>query len=202
MRLHVADVPSDAVSVAASGLRRLLASPAGGRHLLRDVSASDVSLTVPHRVFALGMNDINAKQPLDRVDATGWRFLVEVKQETIAEIELDCDPTSRELRFARPIQGPFELAMPIAIHAAESVAADVERVYEPRLLCIPALSLEALWLRSPAPAADFLVPLAPAPRRFEAFRLYPVRTFLDLMQAEAGSRSAFDSSPRIAVVAG
>ena len=203
MHLQAAAAPPEAVKIAATNLRRILALSATDRHVLRGASPSDLSLTAPHRVFALGQSDISADRPLDIAKQIGWRFLIEDKRRTIAGIELDfVDSTSQELQFARVMQGPFAPAMESAIRTAESSPDVLGQTYEFRLLRVPALYLEALWLRGPDPVTDILVPLAPTPRRFEAFHLYPAAAFLTVLRSAAEGRPAFDSSPRAAVSAG
>lgn len=179
-----------------------VAAPPHDRYVLRGVSASDLSLTLPHPVYALGLIDIGNDRPLTTSKPTGWRFLIVEADRVIAGIEVDIASDTKELRFGRIVQGPFEAATETAIRAAESSAHVRETTFEVHLLRVPALTVEALWLRARDAGKDVFVPLAPAPARFDAFHLYPKPSFLALLRAEAEAHPAFDSSPRIAVPAG
>jgi hypothetical protein len=201
MPLEIDQFPPQAATIAASHLRQAVQLPPDNRHVLRGVSAPDLSLTLPHPVYVLGLDDIGGNRSLTGLKPIGWRFLVAEADRTIAGIEVDVTPGTNELRFGRIVQGPFESATETAIRAAESSPLVRDASFEVHLLRVPALSLESVWLHARDTARDTFVPLAPAPKRFEALRLYPIRTFLALLRAEAQAHPAFDSSPQVAVPA-
>ena len=68
--------------------------------------------------------------------------------------------------------------------------------YELRLLTIPALSVEAVWLKSQTGKHDLMVPYLPA-AGLRSMRFYPLDRFLRTLQREAQERLKFDDSPRM-----
>jgi hypothetical protein len=201
MPLEVDHFPPRAAAIAMAQLRHVLRELPGERFVLRGLSASDLSLSLPHSVYALGLDGISNDQPFAKAKPTGWRFLIMDADRVVAGIEVDIVSDTKDLRFGRITQGPFESATEVAIRAAEASPQIQEAMFEVHLLRTPALYVEALWLHARDARKDVFVPLAPAPTRFEAFRLYPRATFLALLQAEARAHPAFDSSPKVAVPA-
>jgi hypothetical protein len=112
---------------------------------------------------------------LDELGATG-----------MAEESATAAPSWRVSRF-----GPL-------IREALAVADQDERVadgnYEARLYRVPALTLLALWLHSPA-SVDLFVPVGPTPPGLERNRLYEDPDFTAAVnEAAAGLRETYEAA--------
>ena len=139
---------------------------------------------------------------LDELGATG-----------IAEESATAPPSWRVSRFdpagrSEVVElGPGAAAAPVSagddrfgplIRDALAVAGQDERVadgdYEARLFRVPALTLLALWLHSPA-SVDLFVPIGPPPPGLERNRLYEDPDFTAAVNdAAAGLREAYDAA--------
>lgn len=111
MPLEVDQFPLEAREIAVSQLRQALRLAPSERFVLREVSASDLSLALPHPVYALGLRDIGDSQALNKLKPVGWRFLVMDEDRVVAGIEVDIVSAPKGLRFGRIVQGPFESAI-------------------------------------------------------------------------------------------
>ncbi len=143
--------------------------------------------TRPHQVYTLGLDDLRTGQSLSAARPTSWRYLVERDDRPVALGETQIR-TSGEHAFAQLNYGPFVRGTAEALGVAEQYAAQGDA--DVRLLHIPALYPQALWLHSQSRASeseDTLVPVAPTPPGIEANRAYPARELLDLLQERARS---------------
>ena len=137
-------------------------------------------LRYPHVIYHLGLDDLAAGKGLDAAVPVSWAhivgtLLVEVKHDT------------HELSQVN--QGPFGAGIANSIAQAEKQPGD----YEVNVLRIPGIYLIALWLKG---NSDALIPVAPAPREFEAERFYSPSQFTEIAARLAQTRLAFDNSPR------
>lgn len=141
-----------------------------------------LSLSVPHAVFDLGIDDLAAGRGLEAARPGGWRYLVAGPGGAVsaAEIGPGSDAT------AQVNSGPFVAATEAAMALAEALPAVVARGHEPRLLRVVALHLMALWLKSDDPShTDLIVPLPPSPPFATPGRVYPAGELLDELREPA-----------------
>jgi hypothetical protein len=89
--------------------------------------------------------------------------------------------------------GPF----PAQIAAVLDTFANYPGEYEARLLRIPALHVEALWLKSADAAWDRLVPLSPAPPPLRPGDVYEADLFFGEIEPQANESLRFDNTPRV-----
>jgi hypothetical protein len=131
---------------------------------LRSARADALTVTDPHQVFNLQLDDLRSGAGLNAANPTGWRYLVREGDRVLAAAESMSDPAGEGPVFSQFNEGPFVPATAGALAVAGSDRRVVDRRFTPRLLHIPALHAMALWLHpDDADDDDLLVPLAPFP---------------------------------------
>jgi hypothetical protein len=156
---------------------------AAGAGLARDEAAL--------AVYTLGVEDVVGGARLSAPEYAGWQFFAE-GQEGVVGTEVHHAADRAEHRFAQFNLGPFPTAMLRAMRTIPDYPDDGFE-YEARLLRIPALLLEALWLHS---GRDVLVPLDPAPAPLVAGEPYESDRFFTELQTRALESLRSDNSPR------
>ncbi|MEE1781992.1 hypothetical protein PUR71_03455 [Streptomyces sp. SP17BM10] len=112
---------------------------------------------------------------------TGWRFLIKDGADVAAAAEVVLDIEGHT--FSHFTAGPYLDSTVRALRQAWQLAQGSRVRHQPRLLTFPGQYATALWLHSPdtSPAADLLIPLAPAPLGVTAHRAYPAAELLPLL---------------------
>ncbi|MER6099858.1 hypothetical protein ABT154_29165 [Streptomyces sp. NPDC001728] len=136
----------------------------------------------PLPVHILGVAGAPGHAPRTRL--AGWRFLIRSGDRAIAAADtmLTLDGWS----FSHFFEGPYVAATERALLQAEALPG----AYQPRLLSVPQLYMLTLWLHAEPeedvtaapPAADLMVPLAPAPPGIAAHRAYRVADLLPVLR--------------------
>jgi len=137
----------------------------------------DLTLSTPHQIFSLGLDDITSGGGLDRARPGGWRFLIEEGGRPIASADTSLLPDGTH-EVTQTTEGPFVAATDEAVKAVRNLPELAADHFELRLLRVPALYVWALWLHSPA--TDLLVPIAPSPIRKEGKPMLAAEFFADL----------------------
>jgi hypothetical protein len=151
---------------------------------------SDVALAVPHYVYAMGLDELRRNSELPSAPVA-LRVLEVHNDKTQAMFELDpgTDPQLRNMSGP----GPHLELLDRALSEVGRVAAQGEGDAELRLLQIPALYVEALWLHFDNPERDLFVPVR-SPGVLEPFRTYPAREFLGTLGERARERQTGDDT--------
>ncbi|MFF5785011.1 hypothetical protein ACFY8P_08600 [Streptomyces sp. NPDC012693] len=119
-----------------------------------------------------------------RIRLAGWRFLIRNGDRAIAAADTMLTPDGWS--FSHFFEGPYVTATERALLQAEALPVP----YQPRLLSVPELYMQTLWLHADpdadgataAPAAaDLMVPLAPAPPGIAAHRAYQIADLLPVL---------------------
>ena len=151
-----------------------------------------LQLAEPLQVFTLGLDDLAAGRNLQATKSTGWLFLVQEGDQTLASAEVV--PTGRgdEQVFSALNEGRFVRSIADAIRTARALPEVNQDDFEPRLLRVPALYVTALWLHKAVGGGDLLVPLAPSPVNTPAGRPVPASQLIEELRYKAGqaNRSA------------
>jgi hypothetical protein len=142
---------------------------------LRAAEPEDIQISRPHQVFFLGLDDLKDGRALPDARATGWRYVVSVGAEPIALAET-VTRAQREHALAYINYGPFVAGTTEALPAAQAAARASDA--ELRVLHIPALYVQALWLHTETEEEDTLIPIAPTPPGIEAIRPYSASELL------------------------
>jgi hypothetical protein len=184
MPIEVPQPPDDVVEAVRLTVGRR--SRPRARRLRRALGAAPApaSVSTPQRVYAVGLEAL-AGPPGTIEDAarpTGWRFLVERPQAPIAAAEVH--DATRATVPAQLTEGAHVRSTAAGLRAAEGLAPVQDAEFELRLLRVPALHLLAHWLHA-TDRDDLFVPIAPAPRPFDAARAYPEREFAEAAAALA-----------------
>jgi hypothetical protein len=156
---------------------------------LRQVqSARDLAVTLPHYIYTLGLDDIVQ----DRAPAapTALRALEVQGNQAQAMFDLTPDPRFPQVRqMSGP--SPYLDRLNRALAVAERQAATLEPEAELRLLQVPALHLEALWLHYDDAAQDVFIPVR-TPRAFQEYQVYAAAEFQDTMKRMIAARPPED----------
>jgi hypothetical protein len=176
----VTAAPEAAVSAARSGVAQLRA--AGGGVLGRKVEpGAKIFLSAPHRVYHLGLKDPVHGHIPEHARPGAWRFMLVDGDDALAAVEVR--ERDGNYVFSDLNAGPFVASTVEAVRRLERFG---EAPHEMRLLRVPALYLEALWLHGDF---DRFMPLAPTIRGIEAFRMYSEPEFSRLISDLAATHS-------------
>lgn len=162
---------------------------------LRDASADDLALTAPHPVYTLGLDALVGGQGLAGAELTGWRYLVQRGDSTIASAEVYVGGTGVDVSRLEVNEGPFVRATEAAVGRAEALPELESAAYELRLLKIPGVYLIALWLKADGGGDDLLIPIGETPPGVDADRPYKADELLGALVEPARTQLGFDSSP-------
>ena len=176
MSLRVLDPPYASVTALHHALGALSERGEFGARRLRQ--ARQLSATVPHRVFILGLTDA-AEGAIDKAEPSGWRYLLEADEEVVASGETRLEGEGRHA-FSQINEGPFVRGTVRALAVAEEETSAHERELEFAVLHVPAVYLMSAWLRPDGNGdldLSLFIPIAPAPPSFEANRVYTGEAF-------------------------
>jgi hypothetical protein len=184
MGLLVPDPPRDSIVALRESLGALAERGSFSASGLREARSDQISATVPHQVFTLGLADARSGDVAKAARPTGWRYLLAVDEQVVASAETTFERGERHT-FSHVNAGPFVGGTVEALLVAEHAARDDERGLELRLLNVPALYLMSVWLVRSDDGSSVFVPIAPAPSGFEPNRLYREDEFASRLRALA-----------------
>lgn len=163
MPLQIAKPPRAAEKAVHSMLGRLIAEDPDLVPALRSASLSSLSISTPHRVAVLEVDQIDNGRSLRSVaQKKGWRFLVHHGKAVVATINTSVGRKGKH-QFGHITDGPFVTGTERAIRRAEALEPVQNGRFELLLLQAPAIHVVALWLRNLENGADLIVPIKPAP---------------------------------------
>ncbi|MEV4615829.1 hypothetical protein AB0K43_25050 [Kitasatospora sp. NPDC049258] len=162
-----------------SALRAVLAaldSEAGLRQPAASVLRHGPGPLLPAHPLAVYVLEHPGASPTE-ARRTGWRFLIKNGAgEFAASAEVVENPGGHT--FSHFTAGPYLDSTLRALRQAWQLAQASHSRHQPRLLSMPGHYATALWLHSPAPGEDLIIPLAPAPVGVTAHRIYPAAELL------------------------
>ena len=165
MSLRAIDPAPASVDLVRDQLPRLVGAPTLAGHLTALVTSTDVALVLPHRVYALGLEQLAGGADLGAATAVAEEFLLMDGSDPVCTVEVR-DPAGH-------IQlggGSFAAMVVRAVRDAEQQP-DLDGA-EVRLLLVSALHFTALWLHAPVARDETLVPLGRTPSTVETGRFY------------------------------
>lgn len=162
---------------------------------LRDAPVDELALTAPHPVYTLGLDALVGGQGLGGAELTGWRYLVQRGDSTIASAEVQVGASGADVSRLEVNEGPFVRATEAAVSRAEGLPELEGGTYELRLLKIPGAYVIALWLKAEGGGNDVLIPIGETPSEVEAGRPYEEGELLGALAEPAHTQLNFDSSP-------
>jgi hypothetical protein len=148
---------------------------------LRAARPEQLSATLPHQVYVLGLDDA-ANGEFARAQPSGWRYLLEADREVVASAETRLEGDDQHT-FSHINEGPFVRGTVRALAVADRAATEQEHALEFAVLHVPALYLMSVWLRPDAQAKSdsLFIPIAPAPTGIEANEVYTSEVFASLV---------------------
>lgn len=161
---------------------RLAGFAAGQGFRTRALAAAppaSLGLAAPHPVFQLGLDAIGTPGAIEHAAMTGWRYLVTSGRRVIASAHAAAASRGARATFSNLNEGPFAAATERALAQAERWPEVRDGRYALGLLSVPALYVEALWLRDEdgRDGGDRFVPLAPTPPPLVAEQRYTAAEF-------------------------
>jgi Papain-like cysteine protease AvrRpt2 len=151
-------------------------------------SIADRTLGLAHPIFTLGLNELMAERALPA--QTGVRVVEFSAERPQAFYDLADAQTGNVQQMSAT--SPYLELLPRAL-AAVSAQAGGDTRFDLRLLRVPALNFEALWLHAGDGAADQVIPLR-AFHGFTEFHAIPYREAIDKLRNAAQSISQQDDT--------
>lgn len=194
MPLNMPDPPVRARDKTRSTLGVVARGRGAGLQKLGAARVEDLELSTPHQVFVMGPDAAEAGGSLDRARPMGWRFLVESGGEVIASAESPEGPEQPEGAGEPSFsEGQIVASTAGAVKAARALPQLANAGFDLRLLRIPAMYQNALWLHSPH--ADLLIPLEPSPIG-DAGKVVPPPVFFRKLAEYARDWNPLGAQPR------
>jgi len=147
------------------------------------------------RVFTLTLPAIASDRRIaDAATPAGWRFLAGAGAQTAsAEVSEPIDGNPPKLRSVS--RGPQIAHALQATRQSEALDRASETDFELRVLRVPGLLIEAIWLKQQGGDDDLIIPyLTPLPQA-DASRVLPVREFLEILRTSPAARKDADDKP-------
>ncbi len=149
----------------------------------------------PQQLYALELKALAGAKGVRAAKPQLWRFMA-----TIAGHDVSCDVSGESSRkgprMTSVSQGPHVTRARTAIRKAATLPQVKLRRFELRLLVIPALSVEAVWLKAADPADDLTIPYLTGGARLKAQQPCAAQKFIAAVRDLAARQITFDDSPR------
>ena len=162
MPLHTPEPPRQVVDTVQSSFQAMIKTGSVRLPELRHPPGT-LALAQPHQIFSLGLADLATGKGLEAARSTGWRYLVQAGENSLASAETAVSPAGSEHVFSAFNSGRLVTSTVEAIRTAQGLPQVGQGNFELRLLRVPALYFTALWMHSAQGTDDVLIPLAPSP---------------------------------------
>ncbi|HEY9657776.1 MAG TPA: papain-like cysteine protease family protein [Allocoleopsis sp.] len=156
---------------------------------LEGLFSQDLTVALPHYLYTMGLDDIAEARQLP-VSPSALRVLEMHEDKGLAFFDLTPDPeapTVRQLSGNHSFLDLLNRGIAKAVELSERHEAEAEL----RLLQVPALYVDALWLHYDEASQDILIPLR-APGLLNPFETYSVEEFFGRLSEPARERMAMD----------
>ena len=161
MPLHAPEPPRQVVDTVQSTFQAMIKTGSVRLPELRN-PPGQLALAQPHQIFSLGLADLAAGKGLEAAKSTGWRYLVQAGENSLASAETAVTPAGSQHVFSAFNSGRLVASTVEAIRTAQGLPQVGQGSFELRLLRVPALYFTALWMHG-AQGTDVLIPLEPSP---------------------------------------
>jgi hypothetical protein len=155
----------------------------------------NLEAAAPHAVYFLGLDQLTAGAGQEATVQTGWRYLLVQEGETIGAVEIAGNLNENPVIAGVSDDGTAN-AFGTAIRAAEEHEEVEAGDYEARLLRVPAVYAELLWLHDRSGNTDLISPVL-AVHGLEINALYPFEDALSILRQDSERVARFDSTPRV-----
>jgi hypothetical protein len=175
--------PIAAVDAAQAAISQLRSVP-GAVSRAAIPEGARLSLAAPHQVVQLALFDVAGLRLSDSARPVGWRFIVVDESRAVGAVEVREDEgDTAGYVFSHFNSGQFVNSTVEAFARLEELGREPHDV---RLLDVPALYVQALWLHG---TADEYMPLRPAPDPLEPYRIYSADEFSRHLAPLAATRA-------------
>lgn len=198
MSIKIPTPPKDAMETLYASLERLPSEPVGGTtsFLMRDTHSLESSVSYPHKVYNVGLQDLVKGKLVANAYPVSWRYLIRQGNRETAAAEVNYDEAKGGGEFSEFNPGSLADATLREIQKVEHNPDFENKSYELRLLRIPALYVTALWLKDTEGSQDLLIPIPPTHPALKAGQTYSPSRMVEALRQPAEKKLAFDSSPR------
>ena len=155
--------------------------------------------TLPHQVFLMSAGDVLASGALDNSRPAAWRYILQQPADLkggVARVTAEVTETQGGYRFANLQHGWITEATRNAVQYARSLPQVANGSFDLRMLRIPALLLDALWLKNRDQGEDLVVPIASRCPVVRPNTVYRPMEFLAAVKDLAAKVMSFDNQPR------
>jgi hypothetical protein len=171
------------------------------RFITESMGGAAPSVSLPHQVFVLRPDDVLRGSSLDASQPTGWRYLLD--QPVIgaaggagtSRATAEVSERGGQHQFVNLQHGWMAAATKQAFDKVSALPSIASGSYSLRFLRIPALYLDALWLKDTAQNRDLVVPIA-SRGSLVAAQVYEATNFLTQVRSLATAKSGFDNRPK------
>lgn len=169
--------PPQATEVAVQTLAQLIAEQ--GLH--SDIGPGPVTMeraaiALPHKVYALGLDDIVARYMPTERQFTAWRFHIHDGNRPLALLDVDVVEDDGNFELSSISEGSLVQEVESVIEVVERTDRVMHGEYYPRMLEVPALNCAILWLNALHDDLDVFLPLYDAVPGLEPRGLYTWET--------------------------
>ena len=145
MSIELAQPPAANAEVLSRGLNDVWPTTKAAR-----IYGIDATLNAsrPIPIFVAGLSEAAKEDWPNLAKHAGWRYLIMV-QETAGVADLSFDSPLEGPRFASFAEGDVVRALQAALHSASDMLSRTDQNYGLRIIAIPPLYAEAVWLVGP-----------------------------------------------------
>jgi hypothetical protein len=196
--LQLSTPPSNFYEIVAQALSRVSATGGSADSVTNVSDPSKLNAALPHKVYALGNSDILRGSNLNKAQLVEWRVLIQYGPNTVAAMELTCNPQGDSVRFASLNMGPFAQRTRQLIESVETFEPVKRGLFEPRMLKAPSVYTVALWLKDLQGSADIVIPMGtPQDARAGGGAMPQTTTdFVGGLRGSAETAQRFDGRPQ------
>jgi hypothetical protein len=200
MSLDFPEPPKESLSSLTEGLGRL---PAYSKYAFTTEAAGGKppTISLPHQVFVLNPEQIRTGAGLEAATPTSWRYVL--NQDVSGLLEGSAVATAEVMdqdgahTFSNVQYGWMANAVRRAVGIAQGLAAVQKGAFELRMLRIPAIRIDSIWLKNKVAVGDILVPIRSAIPTLPAFQSYSGDEFMAKLRDFLDKQELFDNSPRL-----
>ncbi|MBL8290683.1 MAG: hypothetical protein JNN08_02540 [Bryobacterales bacterium] len=146
------------------------------------------------KVFSLQIEDIIQKGGLAAAKPAGWRFLVDGGEASGGPAAADVAEaaTGGQPRMISLLRDPLITNAIQSVHIVERMEQWKSQEYELRVVRIPGILVEAVWLFSPVGEPDWVIPTLRRSRQIKRLWPYPTGEFFEIAQSASERCLEFD----------
>jgi hypothetical protein len=194
MPLEIAQPPSQSLVSLSATLPQLAARAGVARqaplitHVLElatqhpsALAVTPVAPVLSSPVYVLGLDKIAGRRGLSTTQLVAWTHLLPSAGTDVVAADTKAD--SHE--FLALTQGPHPNAFVQQVQSLQSSSEVAGHSYQLAQIRVPALHVNAVWLRDKDGTSDIVIPVAPAPPELEVGRHYSAAEFEQALQARA-----------------